>query len=98
MQPAPESSLYLPMGHVLLLALVAVEKVPRSHALHEVWPLEEEYLPGSHAVQLVAAPDCDDAFLPAGQGWQVLLLLALVAAEKVPLPHGVHEVWRLEDQ
>ena len=34
-------------------------------------------------MQLVA-PDCDDAFLPAGQAWQVALLVALVAAEAVP--------------
>ena len=48
-------------------------------------------------MQLVA-PDCDDAFLPAGQAWQVALVVAPVAAEKVPAPHGVHEVWPLEDE
>ena len=44
------------------------------------------------------APDCDDAFLPAGQAWQVVLLLAPVAVEKVPRPHDAHEPWPLEDE
>ena len=42
------------------------------------------------------APDAD--FLPAGQLWQVVLLVALVAAEKVPGSHAVHEGWPLEDE
>ena len=83
-QPAPESSLYLPTGHgpqVVRLVAPALEPLPALQALvHGVdWPSEGLYFPGV-------------------QGWQVALLLALVAFEKRPLPHAVHEVWPLEDE
>ena len=61
-QPAPESSLYLPTGHVSQVARLlapALLPVPALQAwVHVDWPLEGLYFPGA-------------------QGWQVVLPVAV---------------------
>ena len=56
----------VPAGQDVHVALpLSLEKVPAWHLLHELWPVEAEYVPGAQAVQLVA-PAFDDVDFPAG--------------------------------
>ena len=74
------------------MALTALEEVPATHFEHEVWFVKPEYVPGMHAVQLVAA-DGAEAAVPAAQAAHVELEVALTALEEVPATHFEHEVW-----
>ncbi len=92
---APIALEYVPAPHKVhedaLVPPVPLLYVPAPHCVHTAAPASD-HVPCPQVTQEAAdlAPSVFEA-VPALQAWQVELLGAEIAAEKVPFPQGVHE-------